>query len=435
MEHEIQVPEVGESVSEVVVGEWLKQDGDYVEVDEPICEIESDKASFEVPAEKAGVLHPKAEEGDTLAVGEVLAVIDTDQEKSGKSEEAAKKGAKEEEEETETEEKVEAPEREEEKEEVTRSEDEKDDVKISPVAQNILSEAGIPPSDVKGSGIGGKVTKSDAQKAVETQKQTKAKPQAEAKTESHPQAKEKKEKAAPKPAPGTRNEHRKRMSTLRQTIANRLVESKNQTAMLTTFNEIDMTEVKNLRGKYKEIFKEKHEVGLGFMSFFVKAAVLALQEFPEVNAYIDENEIVYHDYCDISIAVSTDRGLVVPVIRNAESMSMADIEEHIIELATKARENQLAIEEMRGGTFTITNGGIFGSLMSTPIINQPQSAILGMHAIQDRPVAIDGEVVIRPMMYVTMSYDHRIIDGKESVQFLYRMKELVEDPVRLLLDV
>jgi len=435
MEHEIQVPEVGESVSEVVVGEWLKQDGDYVEVDEPICEIESDKASFEVPAEKAGVLHPKAEEGDTLAVGEVLAVIDTDQEKSGKSEEAAKKGAKEEEEETETEEKVEAPEREEEKEEVTRSEDEKDDVKISPVAQNILSEAGIPPSDVKGSGIGGKVTKSDAQKAVETQKQTKAKPQAEAKTESHPQAEEKKEKAAPKPAPGTRNEHRKRMSTLRQTIANRLVESKNQTAMLTTFNEIDMTEVKNLRGKYKEIFKEKHEVGLGFMSFFVKAAVLALQEFPEVNAYIDENEIVYHDYCDISIAVSTDRGLVVPVIRNAESMSMADIEEHIIELATKARENQLAIEEMRGGTFTITNGGIFGSLMSTPIINQPQSAILGMHAIQDRPVAIDGEVVIRPMMYVTMSYDHRIIDGKESVQFLYRMKELVEDPVRLLLDV
>lgn len=430
MEHEIQVPEVGESVSEVVVGEWLKQDGDYVDVDEPICEIESDKASFEVPADKAGVLHPKAEEGDTLAVGEVLAVIDTDQEKSQKTEPAAE--AKEEQK-TGAEEKVEAPEREEEK--GTPSAGDEEGVKISPVAQNILSEAGISPRDVKGSGIGGKITKSDAQQAVESQKQAKETPKAAAKPEPKPPAEEQKEKAAPTPAPGTRNEHRKRMSTLRQTIANRLVESKNQTAMLTTFNEIDMSAVKNLRGQYKEIFKEKHEVGLGFMSFFIKAAVLALQEYPEVNAYIDKNEIVYHDYCDISIAVSTDRGLVVPVIRNAESMSMADLEEHIIELANKARENQLAIEEMRGGTFTITNGGIFGSLMSTPIINQPQSAILGMHAMQDRPVAIDGEVVIRPMMYVTMSYDHRIIDGKESVQFLYRVKELVEDPVRLLLDV
>jgi len=432
MEHEIQVPEVGESVSEVVVGEWLKQDGDYVDVDEPICEIESDKASFEVPADKAGVLHPKAEEGDTLSVGEVLAVIATDQEKPEDTGQAAEEEPKEQQE-AETEETVEAPEREEEK--VTRSASNEEDVKISPVAQNILSEAGISPSDVKGSGIGGKITKSDAQQAVESQKQTKEKPKKEAKPEPAPKTEEKKEKAAPKPVPGTRNEHRKRMSTLRQTIANRLVESKNQTAMLTTFNEIDMSEVKNLRGQYKEIFKEKHEVGLGFMSFFIKAAVLALQEYPEVNAYIDENEIVYHDYCDISIAVSTDRGLVVPVIRNAESMSMADLEEHIVELANKARENQLAIEEMRGGTFTLTNGGIFGSLMSTPIINQPQSAILGMHAIQDRPVAIDGEVVIRPMMYVTMSYDHRIIDGKESVQFLYRVKELVEDPVRLLLDV
>ncbi len=438
MAHEIQVPEVGESISEVVVGEWLKQDGDYIEIDESICEIESDKASFEVPADKAGVLHPKAAEGDTLAVGDVLAVIDTDQEKPSKSESAGEKSKDSEEstEASEEEEKLAAPEREEEKETVTRTKADTEGVKISPVAQNILSEAGISPSDVKGSGIGGKITKSDAQKAVEARGQKEEAPKAEAKPEPEkPSPQPKKETPQLKPAPGSRNESRKRMSTLRQTIANRLVESKNQTAMLTTFNEIEMSEVKMVRAKYKEIFKEKHEVGLGFMSFFVKAAVLALQEFPLVNAYIDENEIVYHDYCDVSIAVSTDRGLVVPVIRNAESLSMAQIEEQVVALATKARDNQLAIEEMRGGTFTITNGGIFGSLMSTPIINQPQSAILGMHAIQDRPVARDGEVVIRPMMYVTMSYDHRIIDGKESVQFLYRIKELVEDPVRLLLDV
>lgn len=430
MKHEIQVPEIGESVSEVVIAEWLKQDGDYVDVDEPICEIESDKASFEVPSDKAGLLHPKADEGDTLEVGDVLAEIDTDAEKPESGEETFAEEP-EEAEKSEKSEKIEAAESEAEK--ATVSESTGEPPKISPVARNILNEARISPSDVQGTGVDGKITKTDAQKAVEDRKQEQKKSKAAEKPKSAPEAW--KENTAPKPATGTRNEHRKRMSTLRKTIADRLVESKNQTAMLTTFNEIDMSEVKNLRGKYKEIFKEKHEVGLGFMSFFVKAAVLALQEYPEVNAYIDGNEIVYHDYCDVSIAVSTDRGLVVPVIRNAESMSMSDIEEHIVELATKARENQLAIEEMRGGTFTITNGGIFGSLMSTPIINQPQSAILGMHAIQDRPVARDGEVVIRPMMYVTMSYDHRIIDGKESVQFLYRLKELVEDPVRLLLDV
>lgn len=430
MKHEITVPEVGESISEVVVAEWLKNDGDYVEVDDVICEIESDKASFEVPADQAGVLEIKAQVDDTVAVGDTLAVIDTEAdapEGKAESEEPSEKPEPKEAKET-------AAEKEQAKAPTPKEEDEKEEadqeIRVSPVASNILKEAGINPSDVKGTGIGGKITKADAQKAVEDQGE---KPETE-KKEKVSKSKEKVKESALE-FTGDRKTERKRMSTLRRTIAERLVTAKNDTAMLTTFNEIDMSAVKETRSQYKELFEKKHDVRLGFMSFFTRACAIALKDFPVVNAQIDGNEIVYHRYADIAIAVSTDRGLVVPVIRNADKLSFADIENKVNELATRARENKLDIDEMRGGTFTISNGGIFGSLMSTPIINAPQSAILGLHKIEDRPVAIDGDVVVRPMMYVAMSYDHRIIDGKDSVQFLVRVKELIEDPARMLLDV
>ncbi len=405
MSFEIKIPEIGESINEVTISRWLKNDGDYVEVDELICEIESDKATLEMPSEKAGILKIIAKEDETIAVGATIAEIETSAKKPKQAVETVE------------EEKVEQSQKAMEK-----------GAKVSPVAAKILQEAGVSIENVIGSGNGGKIIKDDALDAIKQRKEI-----ADKSTDGDM------EKEAIEDMPsvkaGSRNEERKKLSTLRKTIARRLVAAKNETAMLTTFNEIDLSSIKQIRVNYKEIFKKKFDIGLGFMSFFTRAACIALKEWSAVNAYIEDDEIVYHEFCDIAIAVSTPRGLVVPVIRNAESLPLVTIERKIASLAERARDNKLSIEEMTGGTFTITNGGVFGSLMSTPIINAPQSAILGMHKIMDRPMAIDGEVAIRPMMYVALSYDHRIIDGRESVGFLVRIKELLEDPHRMLLEV
>ena len=398
----MKIPAVGESITEVTLSKWIKNNGDYVQMDEIIAELESDKATFELTAEKAGVLITKASEGDTIAIGSVVCAIDD------KAVAPAKTATPQIEKATTTS----APVSETKK---SNNESTYASGHPSPAAAKILSEKGIDAQAVKGSGIDGRITKEDAQAA---------------------------NTAAPKssvtntvtPA-GTRAMRSEKMSSLRKTVAKRLVAVKNETAMLTTFNEVDMQAIMDIRAKYKDKFKEKHGVGLGFMSFFTKAVCEALQEFPAVNAQINGEEIIYHHYADISIAVSAPKGLVVPIIKNAESLSLAGIEKAVAELASKARENKLTLEEMTGGTFTITNGGVFGSMMSTPIINAPQSAILGMHNIVERPVAINGQVVIRPMMYVALSYDHRIIDGRESVGFLVRVKQLLENPERMLLGV
>jgi len=415
MSLEMKVPTVGESITEVTLAQWLKNDGDYVEMDEIVAELESDKATFELPAEKAGILRHIAAEGDTLEIGAVLCKIEDGGKADGGSapakeatpaEEATTPAAKEEQ---------------------SESQDSYAAGTASPAAAKILKEKGIDSTTINGTGKDGRITKDDALKAS---------PAASVKNEP---AISTEKAAAPianaSPVSGSRDERHEKMSSLRKTIAKRLVVVKNETAMLTTFNEVDMKPIMDLRSKYKDKFKEKHGVGLGFMSFFTKAVCMALNEWPSVNARIEEDEIVYSNFVDVSIAVSGPKGLVVPVIRNAESLSLQDIEKAVVDLATKARGNKLTIQEMTGGTFTITNGGIFGSMMSTPIINAPQSAILGMHNIIQRPVAINGEVVIRPMMYLALSYDHRIIDGRESVSFLVRVKELLEDPTRLLLDV
>jgi len=401
---EIKVPTVGESISEVTLLKWVKNDGDYVDRDEVIAELESEKATFEVNAEKAGVLKTHAKEGDTLKIGDQLAAIDETAAKptNGKPQPTAEKPQ------PEKKETVQKPEQ------ATASAQApvtgvSNDVKATPVAAAIIAEKKVDPKSIQPSGFNGRIMKQDVMQAL-----------------SHPG----------KYVSGelfSRNERREKMSQLRKTIARRLVESKNSTAMLTTFNEADMSAIMEIRSKFKDKFKETHGVGLGFMSFFAKACCIALQEWPAVNGYIDGDQLVYHDYCDISIAVSTPRGLTVPVIRNVESLSMAEIEKKVIELANKARDNKLSMEELQGGTFTITNGGVFGSLMSTPIINLPQSAILGMHKIQERPMAINGQVVVKPMMYLALSYDHRIIDGRESVSFLVRVKELLENPQQLLI--
>ncbi|MCC7400103.1 MAG: 2-oxoglutarate dehydrogenase complex dihydrolipoyllysine-residue succinyltransferase [Chitinophagaceae bacterium] len=398
---DIKVPTVGESISEVTLLQWVKKDGDYVERDEVIAELESEKATFEVNAEEAGVLKAKVKEGDTLKVGDVLASIDETATKPAsvtpppvdKKEEKKKKAEKP----VVVEEKLQAPASE-------------PTVKATPVASAIIMDRHVDASSIAPTGAGGKILKDDVLAAL-------ANPG----------------KVTGGKALFGREERKEKMSQLRKTISRRLVEAKNSTAMLTTFNDADMSRIMEIRSKYKEKFKEAHGVGLGFMSFFAKACCIALQEWPTVNAYIDGDQLIYHDYCDISIAVSTPRGLTVPVIRNAESLSMADIEKKVIELATKARDNKLTLDDLQGGTFTITNGGVFGSLMSTPIINLPQSAILGMHKIQERPVVINGQVVARPMMYLALSYDHRIIDGRESVSFLVRVKELLENPEQLLI--
>jgi 2-oxoglutarate dehydrogenase E2 component (dihydrolipoamide succinyltransferase) len=403
---DIKVPTVGESISEVTLLKWNKKDGDYVERDEVIAELESEKATFEVNAEKAGVLKTAAQEGDTLKIGDLLASIDESASKpSGNGNGAAteKKEAKKEEP---KEEKASKP-----AESSAPVTGVPNDIKATPVASAIIADKKVDPKTVTPTGYHGKILKDDVLAAL-------ANPG---------------KKAFAGAELFSRNVRTEKMSNLRKTISRRLVEAKNTTAMLTTFNEVDMTRIMEIRTKFKDKFKEMHGVGLGFMSFFAKACAVALAEWPSVNAYIDGDQLLFHDYADISIAVSTPRGLTVPVIRNVESLSMADIEKKVIELATKARDSKLTTEELTGGTFTITNGGVFGSLMSTPIINIPQSAILGMHKIQDRPMVINGQVVVRPMMYVALSYDHRIIDGRESVSFLVRVKELLENPEQLLI--
>lgn len=392
---EIKVPTVGESISEVTLVKWHKKDGEYADRDEVIAELESEKATFEINAEQAGVVKQVAKEGDTLAIGDLVATIDTDAVAPEKKEE--EKPA------PEAKEKQAAPKEPiKEKEAVTAT-----DVKATPVAAAIIADKKVDSKKITPSGSNGRIVKQDVLEALNNPGRTAG-------------------------ASFSREEKAEKMSNLRKTISRRLVEAKNSTAMLTTFNEVDMGPIMEIRKKYKEKFKEQHGVNLGFMSFFTKACCFALQKFPALNAYIDGENIIYHEYCDISIAVSGPKGLVVPVIRNAESMGMADIEAAVVDLATKAKNNKLTIEEMTGGTFTITNGGIFGSMMSTPIINIPQSAILGMHNIVERPMAVNGQVVIKPMMYVAVSYDHRIIDGRESVGFLVMVKQLLENPSLML---
>jgi 2-oxoglutarate dehydrogenase E2 component (dihydrolipoamide succinyltransferase) len=388
---EMKVPSPGESISEVEIAEWLVSDGDYVEKDQAIAEVDSDKATLELPAEESGIITLKAEEGDAVAVGAVVCHIDTAAAKpEGQPEKAA------------------AP-----KEEVTApvaapaaSNQTYATGTASPAARKIIAEKGVDASAITGTGRDGRITKEDAIKAVPSM-------------------------GTPS---GDRPTTRKKMSLLRRKVAERLVAAKNETAMLTTFNEVDMSPIFALRAQYKEDFKAKHDVGLGFMSFFTKAVVRALKEFPDVNSMIDGNEQILHDYCDISVAVSGPKGLMVPVVRNAEGLSFREVEAEIKRLAIRARDGQITVDEMTGGTFTISNGGVFGSMLSTPIINPPQSGILGMHNILERPVAVDGKVEIRPMMYVALSYDHRIIDGRESVGFLVAVKEALEDPITLLMD-
>ncbi|GAB4249154.1 MAG: 2-oxoglutarate dehydrogenase complex dihydrolipoyllysine-residue succinyltransferase [Vicingaceae bacterium] len=398
---EMKVPSPGESITEVEIAQWLVEDGDYVEKDQAIAEVDSDKATLELPAEESGRITLKAEEGDVVEVGSVVCLIDTSAEPP---KDKPKKETSKEPEITTT------P-----KETVTPSpnpapKQEKMEIKASPVAKEMIEKNNLNPSLLKGTGSNGKITKKDVEFYMASGVSTEA---------MHGWG-------------GTRNEDRKKMSMLRRKIAQRLVAVKNETAMLTTFNEVDMKPVMDLRNKYKEIFKEKHGVSLGFMSFFTKACTEALRQFPAVNAMIDGDEMVMFDYADIGIAVSSPKGLMVPVLRNAEQMSLAEIEAEIKRLAIKAREGKIDIADMEGGTFTITNGGVFGSMLSTPIINPPQSAILGMHNIVERPVAVNGKVEIRPIMYVALSYDHRIIDGKESVGFLKTVKEMIENPTKII---
>lgn len=397
---EMKVPTVGESITEVTLANWLKKDGDIIKLNDVLCELESDKATFELNAEASGVLRTVAKQGDVLPIGALICKIEAmegvvSQQSSVASAPAIASSGK-------------------------------SDVNYaaghaSPAAAKILAEKGMNGSDVKGSGVDGRITKEDALGAQKTEAPA-AKPTTPA-------------PSAPVFAGGNRESTSQKMSPLRKTVARRLVAVKNETAMLTTFNEVDMKPIMDIRAKYKDSFKEKHGVGLGFMSFFTKACTIALKEFPAVNAQINGDEIIYNSFCDVSIAVSAPKGLVVPVIRNAELMSFDQIEKEVVRLALKARDNKLTVDEMTGGTFTITNGGIFGSMLSTPIINAPQSAILGMHNIVERPMAVNGQVVIKPIMYVALSYDHRIIDGRESVGFLVRVKQLLEDPTRLILGV
>ena len=387
----MKVPSPGESISEVEIAEWLVSDGDYVEKDQTIAEVDSDKATLELPAEESGIITLKAEEGDAIAVGAVVCHIDTAAAKP------AGQDAKPAPPKTTVSQAAATP---------TAAQTNYATGTASPAARKIIAEKGIDTAAITGTGRDGRITKEDAINAVPSMGT---------------------------PA-GDRPTSRKKMSMLRRKVAERLVAAKNETAMLTTFNEVNMSPIFALRAEYKEAFKAKHEVGLGFMSFFTKAVVRALKEFPDVNSMIDGNEQILNDYCDISVAVSGPKGLMVPVVRNAEAMSFKDVETEIKRLAIRARDGQISVDEMTGGTFTISNGGVFGSMLSTPIINPPQSAILGMHNILQRPIAVDGKVEIHPMMYVALSYDHRIIDGRESVGFLVAVKEALEDPVALLMD-
>lgn len=392
---EMKVPSPGESITEVEIATWLVQDGDYVEKDQAIAEVDSDKATLELPAEASGIITLKAEEGDAVAVGEVVCLIDTSAAKPEGGADENKTTAKEE------------KQPEEKPVQASPSETTYATGSASPAAKKILNEKDIDPATIKGTGKDGRVTKDDAINAVPSMGT---------------------------PTGGSRNSERKKMSMLRRKVSERLVEAKNTTAMLTTFNEVNLTEVNKLRAEYKEAFKAKHGVSLGFMSFFTKAVTRALELYPDVNSMIDGQHQIKYDFADISIAVSGPKGLMVPVVRNAELLTFRGIESEIKRLATRARDGKITVDEMTGGTFTITNGGVFGSMLSTPIINPPQSGILGMHNIIQRPIAVDGQVVIAPMMYVALSYDHRIIDGRESVGFLVAVKEALENPVELLMD-
>lgn len=404
---EIKIPQVGESITEVTLVEWLKADGEWVERDEVLCELESEKAMFELNAEQAGILHIVAQDGDNLNVGDIACKIDSSAERPEGAATLQEKPEAETAEKQTSQEASKTP--------SASSAPQTADalkaagLKATPVAQAMMADVKLNPGSVTGTGNNGKIGKSDVFAAMQNPGMASGQPMF------------------------SREQTQERMSNLRRTISRRLVESKNTTAMLTTFNEVDMGEIMAIRKQYRDTFREEYGVNLGFMSFFSKACAIALQEWPSVNSYIDGDQIVSHEYVDISIAVSAPRGLVVPVLRNVESLDMAGIEAAVVEVATKARDNKLTMEEMTGGTFTITNGGVFGSLMSTPIINLPQSAILGMHKIQDRPMAINGKVEIRPMMYLALSYDHRIIDGRESVGFLVRVKELLEKPSLMLM--
>ena len=416
---EMKVPSPGESITEVEIAQWLVQDGDYVEKDQAIAEVDSDKATLELPAEASGIITLKAQEGDAVAVGEVVCLIDTDAPKPGGGNGGAKETAEESKEATKasqeelnsekTEEKA-APKAETPSKPSTPSQAQDKTYATgtpSPAAKKILDEKGMKADSVSGTGRDGRITREDAVKA---------------------------QPSMGTPGQGKRGEERKKMSMLRRKVAERLVSAKNSTAMLTTFNEVDMSAIYSLRKQYKDEFKDKHGVGLGFMSFFTLAVVRALELYPDVNSMIDGEHQIKYDYKDISIAVSGPKGLMVPVMRNVENMSFRGVEAEIKRLALRVRDGQITVDEMTGGTFTITNGGVFGSMLSTPIINPPQSGILGMHNIVDRPVAVDGHVEIRPIMYVALSYDHRIIDGKESVGFLVAVKEALENPQELLMD-
>jgi 2-oxoglutarate dehydrogenase E2 component (dihydrolipoamide succinyltransferase) len=457
MATDVQVPALGESITEGTLAQWLKKVGDSVAADEPIASLETDKVTVEVPSPVAGVLTEQvADEGETVAVGAVIARIDeggaaaaspaadaaaATTNPSGAGENPTLRG----------DDHAPEPERQASAADTPAPEPAGGDtiVTLSPAVRRAVLEHHVDPSKIKGSGKDGRLTKDDVLAAAEAAKSSPAKAggaPAGSPAEAGAQAPQAKAPAAPQPAPaqpkapapaptGERKEERVKMSRLRQTIATRLKEAQNTAALLTTFNDVDMTAVIEARSRYKDLFEKKHGIRLGFMGFFVKAVALATRDIPSVNARIDGDEIVYHDYLDVSIAVSAPKGLVVPVVRNAQALSFAEIEKTIADYGKRAKEGTLGIEEMQGGTFTISNGGVFGSLLSTPIINPPQSAVLGMHRIEERPVAKDGQVVIRPMMYLALSYDHRLVDGREAVTFLVRLKEAIEDPTRLLIDL
>ena len=456
MEIDVKVPSVGESVQEAVLAEWYKEDGDRVEKDEEIFVIETDKVTLEVAAEAAGVLHIKVAGGETVSIGAVVGTIDTEaagapaketeKEESGEEDKKAAEKTTSEKKETEQEE----PEQEKEKPEPAKAEkaeetppspekkpapekpgaDAPGEQILPPSVRRLASDKGIDPGKIKGTGPGGRVTKGDVIAYLEKESTPKEKDVAE-KTEKA----EKKETPQRSGAEPEEKTERKPMSPIRKRIASRLLEARNNTAMLTTFNDVDMSQVMAIRSRYKEDFKKKHDISLGMMSFFVKASVEALKEFPAINAYIEDGDILYHHYYHVGMAIGSEKGLVVPVIRHVDRLSFAEIEKAIIDYVNKIKNNKLELSDMEGGTFTITNGGVFGSMLSTPILNTPQSGILGMHRIEKRPVVIDDEIVIRPMMYLALSYDHRIVDGRDAVTFLRRIKECVENPERILLEM
>lgn len=419
MKVEIKIPEVGESVQEAVLAQWFKSNGEKVEIDEPLFVIETDKVTLEIPSDVSGILSITVEEGESVSIGTVIGYIDTEMSEEAVPEKPAPEAAT-----------PEVPEKETLPEKLETADSLDDKVKksaplLSPAVRVLIKEKQIDINQIEGTGPGGRVTKGDVILYLEENKTDKKSVTPE--------------KGAPKgPPPDSYEEEvivRKPMSPIRQKIAEHLLNAKQNTAMLTTFNEIDMNRAMEIRTRYKEDFNKKYNIRLGFMSFFIKATIDALKMYPDINAFIDKKEIVYHEYYHIGVAIGTDRGLVVPVIKHADKLSFADTEKAIMDYVKKIKENKLSINDLEGGTFSITNGGVYGSLMSTPILNMPQSGILGMHKIEDRPVAVNGEVVIRPMMYVALSYDHRIVDGKAAVSFLKRIKECIETPERMMMEI